>query len=66
MRLIKPDFKITKEHGQWFEKSGVSMTALYHPAAILRDPSRRPETLCGFKGHSRQKFDRCAPIPTSK
>ena len=49
MRLIKPDFKITKEHGQWFEKSGVYMTALFHPAAILRDPSRRPETFVDLK-----------------
>ena len=44
LRIIKPDFKITKEHGQWFESAGVWMTALYHPAAILRDPRRRPET----------------------
>ena len=50
MRLIKEDFKITKEHGQWFEKSGVHMTALFHPAAILRDPSRRPDTFVDLKG----------------
>ena len=50
LRLIKPDFKITKEHGQWFAKSGVHMTALFHPAAILRDPSRRPETFVDLKG----------------
>ena len=49
MRLIKPDFKITKEHGQWFEKSGVHMMALFHPAAILRDPRRRPETFEDLK-----------------
>ena len=44
LRIIKPDFKITKEHGQWFESAGEWMTALYHPAALLRDPRRRPET----------------------
>lgn len=44
MRLIKPDFRITREHGQWFTKSGVEMTALYHPSALLRDPAKRPET----------------------
>ena len=48
-RLIKPDFKITREHGQWFEKNGVWMTALFHPAAILRDPRRRPETFEDLK-----------------
>lgn len=49
MQIIKPDFKITKEHGQWFDKAGVRMTALYHPAALLRDPSRRPETFDDLK-----------------
>ena len=49
VRLIREDFKITKEHGQWFEKAGVQMTALYHPAAILRDPSKRPDTFQDLK-----------------
>ena len=49
-RLIREDFKITKEHGQWFEKAGIQMTAVYHPAAILRDPSKRPETFMDLKG----------------
>ena len=50
IRLIKEDFKISKEHGQWFEKAGIHMTALFHPAAILRDPRRRPETFEDLKG----------------
>ena len=44
MALIKPDFKISREHGQWTVKDGVHYMALYHPAALLRDPRRRPET----------------------
>ncbi len=48
-RLIRDGFKITKEHGMWFEKAGVWMTALFHPAAILRDPRRRPETFEDLK-----------------
>ena len=49
MRLIREDFKISREHGQCTEKSGVWMTALYHPAAILRDPSKRPVTFDDLK-----------------
>lgn len=49
MRFIREDFKITREHGQWFEKDGVLRIALYHPAAILRDPGRRPETFEDLK-----------------
>lgn len=41
MRLIRPDFRITREHGQWFERNGVRYLAMYHPSALLRDPARR-------------------------
>ncbi|MCM1149626.1 MAG: uracil-DNA glycosylase [Butyricicoccus sp.] len=49
MRFIKPDFKITREHGQWFDRDGVRVMALYHPAALLRDPHRGPETFVDLK-----------------
>ena len=49
MRVIKEDFKITREHGQWFERNGVHMMAMFHPAAILRDPRRRPEAFVDLK-----------------
>lgn len=49
MRLIREDFRITREHGQWFERDGIWMTAVYHPAALLRDPLRRPETFDDLK-----------------
>jgi DNA polymerase len=45
MRLIKPDFRITKEHGQFVRKGGVLMTAVYHPAALLRDASKKEDML---------------------
>ncbi len=44
MRLIREDYRITKEHGQWVQKNGIWMTAIYHPSALLRDVSKRPET----------------------
>lgn len=43
MRLIREDFKITREHGQWVKKGGFELMAMYHPAALLRDPTRRPD-----------------------
>ena len=49
MKVIKEDFKITKEHGQWFERNSVHMMAMFHPAAILRDPRRRPEAFEDLK-----------------
>ena len=49
MSIIREDFKISVEHGQWTEKNGIKMTALYHPAALLRDPRRKPETFEDLK-----------------
>lgn len=43
-RLIRPDFRITREHGTWTERNGVYFTAIYHPSALLRDVSKRPDT----------------------
>lgn len=44
MRLIRGDYRITREHGQWTEKDGIWMTAIYHPSALLRDVTKRPDT----------------------
>ena len=48
-RLIGEDFKITRDHGKWYDKDGIKFMALYHPAALLRDPGRRPETFVDLK-----------------
>ena len=55
-KLIKEDFKITKEHGQWFEKGQFIMSAVYHPALLLRDPRKKEEMLEDMKA-IRQKLD---------
>ena len=52
--IIKSDFKITKEHGQIFEKKGTRFMALYHPAALLRDPSKKPDTFVDLKRLQRE------------
>ena len=50
MRLIRPDYRITREHGQWVQKGDFWMTAIYHPSALLRDESKRPETFDDLMG----------------
>lgn len=44
MKLIDESFRITREHGNWVQREGVWMTAIYHPSALLRDLKKRPET----------------------
>lgn len=48
-RLIRDDFRITKEHGQFIEKMGILFTAVYHPSAVLRDPAKEKEALEDFR-----------------
>ncbi len=43
-RIIYPEYRITREHGFWTHRNGVWLTAIYHPSALLRDLSKRPET----------------------
>lgn len=40
MRLIKPDLRITREHGSLIERKGIWMMPMLHPAALLRNPSQ--------------------------
>ena len=49
-RLIRRDYRITREHGQWVKNGPFWMTAIYHPSALLRDVSKRPETFDDLMG----------------
>lgn len=42
--IIDPDYRISKSHGKWIDRNDVWITAIYHPSALLRDPSKRPTT----------------------
>lgn len=48
-RIIDEDFSITRQHGQWIEKGGIHMMAMYHPAALLRDDTKKPDTFFDLK-----------------
>ncbi|MDR2421470.1 MAG: uracil-DNA glycosylase [Oscillospiraceae bacterium] len=48
------DFKISRDHGRWYDKDGVRFISLYHPAALLRDQSRRPDTFVDLKSIQRE------------
>lgn len=43
-KIIDPEYRITREHGNWVRQGNTWMTAIYHPSALLRDVSKRPET----------------------
>lgn len=56
MRMMKPDIKITKEHGVFVEKGGVWMMPTLHPAALLRNPAQKPAAFEDFL-KLREKID---------
>ena len=47
-RLIAPDFKVTRQHGEFFEKKGMLLMGTLHPAALLRPPSQKPDAFEDF------------------
>ena len=47
--LIDPDFRITREHGVWYDIDGRRFMATYHPSALLRDVSKRPEAFMDLR-----------------
>ena len=60
MKLIREDFRITRDHGQWYEKGGIWFMAMYHPSALLRDISKRPETFRDLKSLQAKVREVCA------
>lgn len=47
-RLIDPDYRVTKQHGTFVKKGGILFTATFHPAALLRNPSQKADSLEDF------------------
>ena len=60
MRLIRKDYMITKEHGQWVQRGDFLMTAVYHPALLLRDPRKKEDMLIDMKA-VKAKLDELTP-----
>ena len=58
-RMIRTDFKITQNHGKWYRRGNQRLMAIYHPSALLRDESKRPETFADlreFRKHLREQY----------
>ena len=52
--------------GMMIERGGVRMMATYHPSALLRDPSRRPEAFDDLKSLEREIRAVCVRTYPSK
>ena len=48
MTLIQPDYRVTRQHGEWVEKKGVYMMGTFHPAALLRNPRQTQLAFADF------------------
>ena len=65
MGMIDPEFRITREHGQWFERDGRMFMATYHPPPCCetRQNGQRPLRICGSCG---AKYGKSAAKLTEK
>lgn len=59
MKFINPNIKITKEHGIFYEKDGVTLMATLHPAALLRNPLNKPMVFQDFLNLRSEIQKRC-------
>lgn len=48
-RIIRPDYRITREHGTFIYRKNTWLTAVYHPSALLRDETKTPETIADLR-----------------
>ena len=48
MKLMDPNMKITRQHGQFVDKTGTLMMATFHPAALLRNHNQKPDAFNDF------------------
>jgi DNA polymerase len=48
-RLISPDFKVTREHGQFIKKGNIYFMGTFHPAALLRNETQKADALSDFQ-----------------
>jgi len=39
--VLGPEYRITRCHGQWYERKGTWIIATYHPSALLRDETKK-------------------------
>ena len=48
-KLISEDFRVTKQHGEFFKKGNILFMGTFHPAALLRNPLNKPDALADFQ-----------------
>ena len=56
MKVVDPNIKITRDHGIFVERNNVWLMATLHPAAVLRNMSKKQDVQLDFK-KLRQKID---------
>lgn len=62
MQYIDPNFRITREHGKWFQVGNTWRMAMYHPSALLRDITKRPETFRDLKSLQAMAKEHCSHL----
>jgi len=63
--VFKPDVRITRDRGVWKQSKGIWVMATYHPAALLRDPTKKRDAWVDLQA-VRDKLKELETIKESK
>lgn len=61
-RLISPDFRVTRQHGEFFMKNGTLMMGTLHPSALLRYPAQKPAAFEDFLALKAKILEICPDV----
>ena len=51
--IYDPEARITRVRGQWLEKNGTLFLPTYHPAALLRDETKKKDVWADLQSIAR-------------
>ncbi|WP_102401962.1 uracil-DNA glycosylase [Haloimpatiens massiliensis] len=54
--IMGPEFRVTRNRGNWVKQKGIYIMPIFHPAALLRDESKKPLFWKDLK-KIKEKFD---------
>lgn len=59
LKYIDSNFKVTKEHGNFYNINGRLVMGTFHPAALLRNPNNKPDAMEDFFALKRKINEIC-------
>ena len=66
MKMIDPEIKITRQHGEFTDKNGTLFMGTFHPAALLRNPKQKPDAFGDYTALRDKILEICTRTPVDE